>query len=333
MKIVVYLEFRAEIRDRITANCIENVVTSDDILLKPSSSEELIEISSAGDIDLFIISAIEESHLIAILTHNPTVTIQYPFAGVPPHVLRAVLGFPDVTLCNNHSNGLAVGRYAFSLTLALTQHICFFDEEVRNGNWRKNERFHENEVLDNVTIGLLGVGNIARGFSVPFRTIYPGARFIGYRRVNKPTDLCEEIVTDLEEFFDRSTIVICSLPHTEATEAIVTRDLLRRTSYFVNVGRGGVVDEEGLYLALKENELRGAAMDVFWDELKPRVQNEPKYPYRFPFHDLPRGKVILSPHRADSPTWADDKFAQFSENIQRLRTNQALINVVSKHGY
>jgi phosphoglycerate dehydrogenase-like enzyme len=60
--------------------------------------------------------------------------------------------------------------------------------------------------------------------------------------------------------------------------------------FLVNVGRGSIVDEEGLYLALRDGVLKGAALDPWY--LYPGDSRGA--PSRFPIHRL--GNVVLSPH-------------------------------------
>ena len=62
---------------------------------------------------------------------------------------------------------------------------------------------------------------------------------------------------------------------------------MKKTSFYINVGRGDTNDEEDLYLALKNKNIAGAAFDVFKNE--PLKKNSK-------FYDL--NNLILSPHVA-----------------------------------
>ncbi len=64
---------------------------------------------------------------------------------------------------------------------------------------------------------------------------------------------------------------------------------MKRTAYFINTSRGGVVDEKALYEALKNDIIAGAGLDVF--EIEPLPKNSPL---------LSLDNVILTPHNADS---------------------------------
>ncbi|MFH1242272.1 MAG: NAD(P)-dependent oxidoreductase, partial [Pseudomonadota bacterium] len=83
--------------------------------------------------------------------------------------------------------------------------------------------------------------------------------------------------------------------------------------FLVNVGRGGVVDEEGLYQALKKGILKGAAMDAWYTYPEKGKTTAP--PSRYPIHELPN--VVLSPHLAGfTPQSARLNIEQTIENIR-----------------
>jgi phosphoglycerate dehydrogenase-like enzyme len=64
--------------------------------------------------------------------------------------------------------------------------------------------------------------------------------------------------------------------------------------YLINVGRGDTVNEEGLYNALKDGTLAGAALDVWYNY--PGKKEEPVFPANLPIYELPN--VLLSPHKS-----------------------------------
>ena len=88
-------------------------------------------------------------------------------------------------------------------------------------------------------------------------------------------------------------------------EAIST---IKREAYFVNVGRGKVVDEEALLKALKSGHLAGAALDVFEEEPLPEES---------PLWELPN--VIVSPHStANVPGLTNELQSElFCDNLRR----------------
>ena len=91
-----------------------------------------------------------------------------------------------------------------------------------------------------------------------------------------------------EDLFRNSDYVIVVVPLTEETEKIVGAAefaLMKPTAYFINVCRGGVVDEPALVEAVKNKKIYGAALDVFVQE---------PVPYDHPYLTLEN--VTFSPH-------------------------------------
>jgi len=94
------------------------------------------------------------------------------------------------------------------------------------------------------------------------------------------------------------------------------------------MARGSVIDEAGLYKALKEKVIAGAAIDV-WYEYRPEPdESGSKYPYSHPFHEL--DNVVLSPHRTASPFDDLERWDEVIENVIRYsKGRRDLINQVN----
>jgi phosphoglycerate dehydrogenase-like enzyme len=116
-------------------------------------------------------------------------------------------------------------------------------------------------------------------------------------------------------------------PLTKDTERMVgTAELraMKRSAYFVNVGRGATVDETALAEALSERRIAGAAVDVF-------AQEPP--PVGHPLYGL--DNVIVSPHVSGFLPSYDDKCVElFAENLRRYLKGAPLLNLVDRvRGY
>jgi D-3-phosphoglycerate dehydrogenase len=93
---------------------------------------------------------------------------------------------------------------------------------------------------------------------------------------------------DIEDLLKESDFVSLHIPHTKDSHYLLndkTLGIMKTGAYLVNVARGGVVDENALFNALKESRLSGAAVDVF--EQEPPSSNNKL---------LSLENVILSPH-------------------------------------
>ena len=99
---------------------------------------------------------------------------------------------------------------------------------------------------------------------------------------------------------------------------------MKSTAFFINVSRGGVVQEDQLIAALQENRLAGAGLDVFVEE---------PLPAESPFWDLPN--VIITPHLAAiSPVYLDRALQLFAENLAAFMDGKPLPTIIDKdRGY
>lgn len=131
----------------------------------------------------------------------------------------------------------------------------------------------------------------------------------------------------LAAFLRASDVLFLALPSTPATRHILNADTLahvRPHAVVVNVGRGDAIDTDALVAALDEGRLAGAALDVTEPEPLPAG------------HTLfGRKNVIITPHMSGrTERYHDLAIDIFTENLERLKKGQELINTVDPHrGY
>lgn len=122
---------------------------------------------------------------------------------------------------------------------------------------------------------------------------------------------------------ERSDIVICTLPLLESTYlSLGSKEFERmpRGSYFVNMGRGQLVDEQALFEALRSQHLAGAAIDVAFTE--PLPSTSPLWETK---------NLIITPHvAAQSKFRVTDTIKLFCDNLTRWKKSQSLLNLVDK---
>jgi phosphoglycerate dehydrogenase-like enzyme len=223
------------------------------------------------------------------------------------------------------------GVFARSLGEFVLASVLYFAKDLRRlvrnqaaGIW---EQF-DNEAVHGKTMGIIGYGEIGRAAAERAHAF--GMRIIALRRrpeLSAVDPLIEKVFTPEErlELLANSDYVVLSTPLTPATRGFIGEPELRAMkpgAVIINVGRGPVIVEKALIRALKENWIRGAALDVF--------DNEP-LPADHPFYRLEN--VLLSPHSADhTATWLEDAMELFVDNFMRFAAGQPLRNVVDKTG-
>ncbi len=178
--------------------------------------------------------------------------------------------------------------------------------------------------LADATLGIVGLGAI--GSEIARRGLAFGMRVLAVDPVQKTAP---EGVTALwpparlPDLLLDSDFVVIAAPHTPHTEKLFRREQfrqMRRTSYFINIGRGAIVDLADLTAALEAGEIAGAALDVF--EIEP-------LPADHPLWKLPN--VILTPHVAGySPRIAERHLGVLLDNIGHFIHGEPLENVVDK---
>jgi len=185
-------------------------------------------------------------------------------------------------------------------------------------------------VLRGKTIGIVGYGNIgqkvarmAKAFEMWVIATRRSATKPGKARY---ADLILP-PSKLHQLLSESDFVVAALPLTADTFHMISTaqfDTMKRDALLVNVGRGPVVDEAALAVALKEKRIGGAAIDVF--EQEPLPQDSPLW-------DLPN--LLYSPHIAGHisayPSMVQDLFVR---NLERyVRGEKPLTVVNKKRGY
>ncbi len=117
--------------------------------------------------------------------------------------------------------------------------------------------------------------------------------------------------------------VVNILPLTDETHHFFDREMFRgmkETAVFINIGRGGSVNEKDLIYALKKGWIAGASLDVFGQE--PHPANSPLWQME---------NVVMTPHIAgDTPSYDKRAIALFTENLKRYINDEPLLNLVHR---
>ena len=233
-----------------------------------------------------------------------------------------------------------VAELAVTLMLAFARKLRLLLENQQKAAWPADRFtvFEPYELRDS-TVGIIGygvigrqVGTICRAFGMrvlaadrpEVLTVEPPWRLPGSGTA-VPDRLYDP--SDIKSLLKESDYVVLCVPYTPQTHHMINAETLavmKPTAVLINVGRGTVVDEPALIEVLKAAKIRGAGLDVYWEEPLPPSS---------PFWKLPN--VIACPHVAGlSPHYVARAMTLFAENLRRYLAGEPLLNVVQKdRGY
>ena len=224
-----------------------------------------------------------------------------PAAGVPADTLALMAEFPQVSLHNMHHNDAATAESALALLLAAAKWIVPIDRAFRRHDWTPRYQPPPITLLDGSTALLLGYGAIGRRLARACQALGMTVLATRRRAVAVADDGVAEVhpAADLPSLLPRAQVLLITLPLTPETEGLIGPTelaLLPPGAVLVNVGRGAILDEAGLYQALREGRLAAAGLDVWWRYPQDKAQRAHTPPSAYPFHEL--DNVVMSPHRA-----------------------------------
>ena len=210
---------------------------------------------------------------------------------------------------------MAVAELCVGLILDLARKISHTDKAIKNGIWNR----YMGTLLYGKTVGIFGMGRIGKSlihllspFNVKFK-VYDLEPDLAFGRLYNVSFVSKE------EVLKTSDVVSVNVPLKEDTKDYIAMDefnLMQNHAILINTARGGIVNENDLYIALKEGLIGSAAIDVFEEE-----------PYVGNLKEL--DNCLLTCHMGastiDSRT---DMEVQALEEVIRYKNNQPLKNEV-----
>ncbi len=222
-----------------------------------------------------------------------------------------------------YNDHIAAHIMSFVLAFARGLHV-YLPQQLRR-EWRPIPRETGDVVhLPEATALIVGVGGI--GAETARLASAFGMRVIGIdeRRAAPPPGVAElHRAAALDDLLPGADFVILTVPHTPETEGFMHRarfQRMKRSAFFINIGRGMTTRLDDLVAALDAGEIAGAALDVY--EIEP-------LPAEHRLWTMPG--VLLTPHTAGhGPYLEDRRFDVLSDNCRRFLAGEALRNVVDK---
>ncbi len=247
---------------------------------------------------------------------------------------------PITTASGVHATPIA--EYTIASMLAYARRFNVTVRAQQRHEWSRRTVISQLDVIRGKTLGIVGYGSIGRETARLAQAF--GMRVLALKR--NPAERRETGWTprglgdpdgkiparwfgpeECAELLSESDYVSVTLPLTNATRKFIgAREIaaMKPGAYFINIGRGAVVDESALAAALSAGKIGGAGLDVF--------EREP-LPADSPLWDLEQ--AILTPHvSGDFRGYMKLASELFAENLRRFQAHEPLLNQVDPaHGY
>lgn len=216
-------------------------------------------------------------------------------------IVRCGMGFQNVDIPAATKRGIMVANvekycleevsdHAIALMLTLIRKTAYMSRLIRNGEWNPAKARPIPRIGD-LTMALYGLGGISSRVASKAKAF--GMRVVAYDPFLPDEHFQELGVERIEneaELFQIADVLSVHLPLNEKTAGIITYEklkLMKPTSIFLNLARGGLVDEAGLIKVLQDGSINGAGLDVLKEEY-PDMSN--------PLFQM--DNVVVSPHIA-----------------------------------
>lgn len=258
----------------------------------------------------------------AMLHGSPALEwLQTNSAGVEAYIQPGVLAGDTLLTNATGAYGLAIAEHMLGMLLELFKKLELYRDAQKSGAWQSQGAV---KAVYGSTVLVLGMGDIGGEFAARCKAL--GSKVIGVRRSPRPCpEYADEVhlLEDLDSLLPQADVVAITLPGTDATRGLMSRERLAKMkegAVLLNVGRGFIVDTEALCDALERGHLSGAGVDVTDPEPLPpthRLWNIPT--------------AVVTPHISGFYHLRETHeriVGIFLENLRRFQAGEPLRNLV-----
>ncbi|SEV95976.1 D-2-hydroxyacid dehydrogenase [Halobacterium jilantaiense] len=226
-----------------------------------------------------------------------------------------------ITVTNSTGlHGASVGETVAGYMLSFARRLHEYRSNQERSEWAWADR-EDSFTVDGSSVSVVGLGTLGKGIAA--RADALGMDVTGVKRTPTPVDHVDRVhpTGELHEAIADAKFVALAVPLTDDTESMVGDAefaAMRDDAVLLNVARGPVVDQSALVDALRNDELAGAALDVF--ETEPLPEDSPLWDF---------DDVIVTPHAAAATRdYPENIAALVTENARRLAAGERLGNTV-----
>ena len=217
-----------------------------------------------------------------------------------------------------------IGAHIMAFVLAFARGLHVYIPQQTRSLWAKPPEDEGVVALPGATMLIVGLGGIGTEAARLASAFGMTVLATDARRTDIPAHVNElHPASALDTLLGRADFVVLTVPHTPATEGLMHRArfaAMKRSAFFINIGRGMTTRLDDLVDSLRAGEIAGAALDVF--------EQEP-LPAEHPLWTMPG--VLITPHMAGyGPDLHERRYAILRDNARAMLAGTALRNVVDK---
>lgn len=217
----------------------------------------------------------------------------------------------------------SVAQHTFAMILEIYTSLSKYDRAVKEGKWGKSPLFTMNDYpsfeLSGKTLGIIGYGEIGKRVQ-KIAEAFGIKVIIAESRSGKSEN---SFRVPFDTVLKESDIITIHTPLTNETRDMISYrefGLMKKTGVIINTARGGIINENALYTALKDGKIYGAATDVMVSE--PPVNGSPLFELE---------NIVITPHTAWAATESRQKLIEIiSENIVKFKSGDMSIDLCNR---
>lgn len=258
---------KALIADAINEKGIENLKEIADVDVNTSiTPKELLE--TIGEYDAIIVRSRTKLPAETIAKADKLKIIARAGVGVDNIDVNAATEKGIMVVNAPESTSITVAEHTMGLILSAVRKIAVADASTKDSNWEK-KKFMGMELKDK-TLGVIGMGRIGSQVVNRCKAFQMDAiAYDPYLPAEVAKQMGVELLETQEELLKRADIITIHVPLTPETKHSISTEqfeMMKDTAFIFNCARGGIIDEEALYVALKEGKIGGAGLDVYEEE-------------------------------------------------------------------
>ncbi len=246
-------------------------------------------------------------------------------AGVEKSVRQELFDRGIILTSSSGRSAPALAEHALMFMLALTYDLPMLQRAQQAHQWAVSREYAQKTGMYKKTVGIIGLGKTGQALAKLCKAF--DMTVLGYRRSPGVPEYVDEVFASsrgdtIAPLLERSDyVVLCIELNDETYRMIGPAQLasMKRSAFLINMGRGGLVEEQALIQALQDGVIAGAGLDTF--EVEPLPESSPLW-------DM--GNVLITPHITPRlPDFEERMLSYVYRNIEAYRTGGTFVNRVS----